>query len=211
MVTFVTTNEGKIREAREYLDGPVDQLSFDYVEPQADDHRTIAAYGARAAYRKTGEPVFVDDSGLHVEALGGFPGPYSSFVYHRLGIERVAEMAAREEDRSAAFHAVIAYCDGEGFDAAPETASSDGVLAAEGGDGETGDTDPLPVKCFEGVVPGTIVEPRGEGGFGYDPIFEYDGRTFAEMPTDEKNAISHRGRALAAFAEWYETERRDGD
>ncbi|PSP29219.1 non-canonical purine NTP pyrophosphatase, partial [Halobacteriales archaeon QH_2_65_14] len=61
----------------------------------------------------------------------------------------------------------------------------------------------VPVKLFEGVVPGTIVAPRGDGGFGYDPIFEYDGRTFAEMSTDEKNAVSHRGRALAKFAEWY--------
>ncbi|MFA9516213.1 non-canonical purine NTP pyrophosphatase, partial [Halopenitus sp. H-Gu1] len=56
---------------------------------------------------------------------------------------------------------------------------------------------------FEGYVPGTIVSPRGEGGFGYDPIFEHDGTTFAEMDTERKNAVSHRGRALAKFAEWF--------
>jgi XTP/dITP diphosphohydrolase len=58
-------------------------------------------------------------------------------------------------------------------------------------------------ETFEGSVAGTLVAPRGEDGFGYDPIFEYNGKTFAEMDTEEKNAISHRGRALEAFAEWY--------
>jgi non-canonical purine NTP pyrophosphatase (RdgB/HAM1 family) len=75
----------------------------------------------------------------------------------------------------------------------------------------------LPVRTrrprivVEGVVPGEIVAPRGDGGFGYDPIFEYDGTTFAEMTPDEKNAVSHRGRALAKFAEWYETADRERD
>jgi XTP/dITP diphosphohydrolase len=59
------------------------------------------------------------------------------------------------------------------------------------------------VKLFTGAVPGRIVEPRGDGGFGYDPIFEHDGTTFAEMTAAEKNAISHRGRALGKFAEWF--------
>jgi XTP/dITP diphosphohydrolase len=64
------------------------------------------------------------------------------------------------------------------------------------------------VKLFEGAVPGRIVEPRGDGGFGYDPIFEHDGTTFAEMGPEEKNAVSHRGRALAKFADWFaESER----
>ena len=62
----------------------------------------------------------------------------------------------------------------------------------------------LPVKLFTGSVPGRIVEPRGDGGFGYDPIFEHDGATFAEMSPEEKNAVSHRGRALASFGEWYQ-------
>ncbi|MEF8872050.1 MAG: non-canonical purine NTP pyrophosphatase, partial [Haloarculaceae archaeon] len=53
--------------------------------------------------------------------------------------------------------------------------------------------------------PGKIVAPRGEGGFGFDPIFEYNGTTFAEMDTEEKNAISHRGRALAKFGEWFQS------
>jgi XTP/dITP diphosphohydrolase len=218
MVTFVTTNPGKIHEAQEYLDEPVKQLDFDYPEVQADDLATVAAHGARAAYEHVGEPVIVDDSGLTIDALDGFPGPYSSYVEDTLGIERVWRIAEGEDDRSAAFRGVVAYCDGEGFAATPEpvdrgreesaqrrgqdiaaddrgSATTDGQVA--GGD------EAVPVKLFEGVVPGTIVAPRGDGGFGFDPIFEYDGRTFAEMDTDEKNAISHRGRALAKFAEWY--------
>lgn len=209
MVTFVTTNPGKVQEAREYL-GRVEQVEFDYLEPQTDDVREVAAYGARAAYNHLDEPVIVDDTALTIEAFDGFPGPYASYVYDTLGPERVASLALEEETRSAAFRGVIAYCDGEPFEATPEPVD-DGRrgqdLAATDREGATVDDQvdggAVPVKLFEGVVPGRIVEPRGEGGFGYDPIFEYDGKTFAEMDTEEKNAISHRGRALARFADWY--------
>jgi XTP/dITP diphosphohydrolase len=57
---------------------------------------------------------------------------------------------------------------------------------------------------FVGSVRGTLVAPRGDGGFGYDPIFEHDGSTFAELTSAEKNALSHRGRALAKFADWFD-------
>ena len=187
MLTFVTTNPGKVAEARDYLDEELEQRAFDYPEVQADDLATVAAAGARAAYREVGGPVIVDDSGLTIDAFEGFPGPYSSYVEETLGIERVWELARREDDRSAAFRGVVAYCDGEAVDA------SDAV--------DRGDP---PVKLFEGRVPGTIVAPRGEGGFGFDPIFEYEGATFAEMPVEAKNEISHRGRALDAFAAWYD-------
>ena len=187
MLTFVTTNPGKVHEAEQYL-GAVEQLDFDYTEVQGDDLGTVAAHGAREAYREAGEPVFVDDSGLFVDAFGGFPGPYSSYVEDRLGVERVWHLTEREDDHAAAFQTVIAYCDGEGFPATPD-------------DRVQGNP---PVKLFEGTVPGTIVAPRGEGGFGFDPVFEHDGKTFAEMHTDEKNAVSHRGRALAKLAEWVE-------
>jgi len=217
MVTFVTTNSGKLREAREYLDGPVEQLDYDYTEIQADDIATVAAHGARSAYRYADEPVIVDDSGLTIAALDGFPGPYSSYVEQRVGIERVARLARDEPDRSAAFRGVVAYCDGQDFEATPEpvdrrrrgqdlAADERARATADEQVAESAEPERVPpVKLFKGVVPGTIVEPRGEGGFGYDPIFEHDGQTFAEMDTAEKNAVSHRGRALAAFAEWYKS------
>jgi XTP/dITP diphosphohydrolase len=223
---FATSNPGKVREAREYLSSPVEQLAVDAPEIQHDDLGAIAAHKARAAYRVAGEPVFVDDSGLFVAALDGFPGPYSSYVYDTLGIERVHRLVEPEDDHAAAFRAVVAYCDGDVFEATPEPIDTDRRgqdLAAddrgaattdeqvrEGDEGASAGTgrDALPVKLFEGAVPGEIVAPRGDGGFGYDPIFEYDDRTFAEMAPEEKNAVSHRGRALEKFAEWYETSER---
>ncbi len=174
MLRFVTGNEGKLREAREYLPEPVERGEYEYTEIQSDSLAAIATAGARESHEAIGEPVFVDDAGLFVEGLGGFPGPYSAYVEETLGVERVWRLAAAEceEPRRASFRAVVAFCDERG------------------------------VESFEGSVRGRLVAPRGEGGFGYDPIFEQNGRTLAEMSTGEKNAISHRGRALAAFADW---------
>jgi XTP/dITP diphosphohydrolase len=215
MLRYVTTNSGKVREAREYLDS-VEQLDYDYTEVQASELGPIAARGAREAYRHAGDPVLVDDSGLFVDGFEGFPGPYTSYVEETLGIETVQRLAASELDapQRAAFRCVLAYCDGDEFAATPdpvdrEDRSAAAAAGAEGVDSGTDDDDPpaddaLPVKLFYGSVRGRIVEPRGDGGFGYDPIFEHDGRTLAEMGPAEKNAISHRGRALAKFAEWFQ-------
>ena len=209
----MTTNPGKVREAERYLSaGSVERLDFDYPEIQAPELGPIAAQGAREAYRHAGEPVLVDDAGLFVEGLDGFPGPYSSYVEETLGIERVRDIAADLDDRRAAFRCVLGYCDGDDFAASPDpvdrgdrnAAAAAGPDGDARGDGDAAESaDALPVKLFEGYVPGRIVAPRGEGGFGYDPIFEHDGETFAEMDTDRKNAVSHRGRALEKFAEWY--------
>jgi len=220
MLNFVTTNPGKVREATEYLDDEVVQFDYDYPEVQADDLGAVAAHGARSAYRAADGPVIVDDAGLFIDAFDGFPGPYSSYVEDTVGIERVWSMTEPEDDHGAAFKTVIAYCDGEDFAATPEPGGVDRSesppnerrgqdLGADERDTATTDAqvaggdDVLPVKLFEGRVPGELVAPRGEGGFGFDPIFEHDGTTFAEMSTEEKNAVSHRGRALAKFAEWY--------
>ncbi|QCC48641.1 non-canonical purine NTP pyrophosphatase [Halobellus limi] len=206
MLRYVTTNAGKVREAREYLDG-VEQLDYDYTEVQASDLGPIAARGAREAYRHAGEPVLVDDAGLFVEGFDGFPGPYSSYVEDTLGVGAVQRLVEREADDPyrASFRCVLAYCDGDDFEASPDPIDrADRSAAAAAGAASQDDegADALPVKLFHGRVPGRIVEPRGEGGFGYDPIFEHDGTTFAEMSPEEKNAVSHRGRAFAKFAEW---------
>jgi XTP/dITP diphosphohydrolase len=211
VLRYVTTNPGKVREAERYLpNGSVERLDFDYPEVQADELGPIAARGAREAYRHADAPVLVDDAGLFVDGLDGFPGPYSSYVEETLGVERVHDIASDLDDRRAAFRCVLGYCDGEGFAASPDPVDRgdrDAAAAAgpdeEGGGRDSENAEPLPVKLFEGYVPGRIVAPRGDGGFGYDPIFEHDGETFAEMDTDRKNAVSHRGRALEKFAEWY--------
>ncbi|WP_255195063.1 non-canonical purine NTP pyrophosphatase [Halorarius litoreus] len=208
---YVTTNEGKVREALEYLDDDVTQLDYDYTEVQAEDLETVAAHGAREAFVHAGEPVIVDDAGLFIDDLDGFPGPYSSYVEDTLGVERVGRLAREEGTLDAQFRCVIAYCDGEEFAATPEPVDRGERrgqdLAADARGSATTDAQvaggDVPVKLFTGAVPGTIVEPRGDGGFGYDPIFEHGGKTLAEMSAEEKNAISHRGRALAKFAEWF--------
>jgi len=171
---FVTSNPGKAREAEEILGSEIERADYDYVEIQSDSLEDIAAHGALDAYEALGEPCFVDDSGMFVEGVGGFPGPYSSYVYSTLGLEGVLRAVEGIEDRSARFDCVVAYHDGDD------------------------------VHTFEGTVRGRVAhERRGEGGFGYDPVFEVkeDGRTFAEMPPDEKNAVSHRRRAFEAFAD----------
>ena len=207
MLRYVTTNDGKLREAREYLGEAVEGLDFDYTEIQADDLGPIAAHGAREAYRRADAPVVVDDAGLFVEGFDGFPGPYSAFVEDTLGVGAVHRLAERELDgeRRAAFRCVLAYCDGEGFEASPDPVDRDdrAAAAATGAERDDHEEGALPVKLFAGAVRGRIVAPRGDGGFGYDPIFEHDGKTFAEMSAEEKNAVSHRGRALGKFAEWY--------
>jgi XTP/dITP diphosphohydrolase len=177
-IRFVTSNEGKADEAREYLDD-VERVDYDYTEIQGD-LATVAAEGAREAFEALGgvDPVLVDDAGLFVRALDGFPGPYSSYVEDTLGVDRVWRLCEAEDDRRAHFRTVLAYAH------------------------RPDDADDVQIETFEGSVPGTIVAPRGDGGFGYDPIFEHDGTTMAEMSTAEKNAVSHRGRALATFADW---------
>ena len=176
MLRYVTGNQGKVREAVAYLGDTVEAVNYNYPELQADTLEKIAAFGAQDAFDELpgDDPVIVDDAGLFIDALGGFPGPYSAYVEERLGIERVADLALAEEHQRARFIAAIGYADGE------------------------------TVETFVGTVRGTIVAPRGDGGFGYDPIFAHRDRTFAEMSTAEKNAVSHRGRALELFADWYQ-------
>jgi len=173
---FVTTNPGKVREAEEYLGDSYDvqQFDYDYTEVQSDSLEPIAARGAEAAFDAQDDdvPVIVDDAGLFVRALDGFPGPYSSYVEDTLGVERVWKVAEPLDNRRGAFRCVVAFTDGD------------------------------TTETFSGAVQGRLVAPRGDGGFGYDPIFEHDGETFAEMDTAEKNALSHRGRALAKLADW---------
>jgi XTP/dITP diphosphohydrolase len=176
---FVTSNPGKAREAAEILGEEVERTDYDYAEIQSDSLVEIAVEGVREAYDELGEPCFVDDSGLFVESLDGFPGPYSSYVYSTLGVEGVLRALNGFDDRDARFDCAVAYNDGN------------------------------EVHTFEGSVTGRITqEPRGDGGFGYDPVFEIaegdERRTFAEMPPEEKNAVSHRRRAFESFADWYQ-------
>ncbi len=176
-IVFVTGNAGKFREVKAMLEErgiEAIQNKDGYPELQEDDLEPIASYGAKLVAEKLKMPVMVDDSGIFISVLNGFPGPYSAFVEDNLGNSRVLKLMEDETDRRAQFKSAIGYC-------------------------EPG-KDPV---TFTGIVEGNITyEERGAGGFGYDPIFEYEGQTFGEIGDEEKNKISHRRRALDKFLEW---------
>ena len=180
-IVFVTGNKGKFKEVKDILAAKgfeVIQNKDGYPELQEDDLEPIAAYGARWASDKLGLPVMVDDSGLFINVLNGFPGPYSAFVEKNLGNPRVLKIMEGETDRSAVFKSVIGYC-------------------------EPG-AEPL---TFTGTVEGKIAfEELGTGGFGYDPIFDYNGKTFGELGDEFKNTVSHRRRALDKFVQWLDSQ-----
>jgi XTP/dITP diphosphohydrolase len=182
-ILVATGNSGKMKEfAALFAESGVRLYSlkdFPALIPAVEDGKTFrenALKKAAAASRQTGLCVIADDSGLCVDALGGGPGIFSArYAGEGCGDEANNLKLLRElagvpiEQRSAAFRCVIAFC-------SPE----------------------LVEASFEGELRGFILErPSGHGGFGYDPLFmvsEY-GRTVAELPSEVKNRISHRGRA----------------
>jgi len=183
---FVTSNIHKFQEARRVLSEykiATAKLKVGAVEIQDDNLENIAKASALDAVKNCGLPIFVGDSGLFVEALNGFPGPYSAYVYRTVGTKGILKLMKNIENRDAYFQSVIAF-------SSPEEQTT----------------------CFSGKVEGKIsLQELGTSGFGYDPIFEPskgDGRTFAEMTTAQKNLYSHRAEALRKFAEWYSGSKR---
>lgn len=171
-ILFVTSNEGKFREVEEIgkeFGVEVRWLKMEYEEVQGDDLEEIARRSAELLSDEIRGPFFIEDSGLFIDALKGFPGPYSSYVFKTIGNDGILKVMDGVSNRKAKFRAVIAYFDGER------------------------------VRTFIGEVHGEIAtEKRGGMGFGFDPIFEYQGKTFAEMG-EEKNEVSHRRKALDTF------------
>ncbi|HYB85136.1 MAG TPA: XTP/dITP diphosphatase [archaeon] len=178
---FATGNKGKFAEAARtaaQFGVKLKQVKRRKVEIQSDVLKEIARFAAKEASEDILRAVVAEDSGFFVHALDGFPGPYSSYVYRTIGNEGILRLMKSVTDRTAHFQAVVAFC--------------------------------RPGKqpvCFSGIVKGTIgAEPKGRRGFGFDPIFvpgEGDGRTFAQMSVNEKNMLSHRGRAFLDFFNWF--------
>ena len=178
-----TRNPGKIAELRALLRGLdlelVDVADLPDAPPEpaedAPSYAENAAAKAVAYARGTGLPAVSDDSGLEVDALGGAPGVRSRRFF--------GDVTPAERNRT-----LLGLLDG----VSDRTARFVAVIALAQPDGR--------VETFDGEVRGEIAEsPRGEDGFGYDPVFVIaaDGRTMAEVPREEKNAISHRGLAAA--------------
>lgn len=178
---MITRNDSKFQEARGLLqDFGIDlvQARIERVEIQAEDVERVAVYSALEAAKHVEGPIIVEDDGLAIEALNGFPGPYSSFVFQTLGLECILRLMKGLQNRSAVFKSSLVFIE-----------EATGVP-----------------RIFTSVTAGFISEQvRGTRGFGYDPLFvpsEGDGRTFAEMTSEEKNLVSHRSKTMRAFGLW---------
>lgn len=181
---FATNNINKFNEARIILDHSriaVGMIRAKSLEIQSESLEEIARASVMEAIEKYALPLVVEDAGLFVEALNGFPGPYAAYVYKTIGNEGLLKLMENAANRKARFKSVVAYF-------SPQMES--------------------PV-CFDGVVSGELVyeqrKPALTMGFGFDPIFKPDGcdKTFAQMSVKEKCARSHRAAAFLKFAEWY--------
>ena len=179
-VVFVTGNEHKRREVREILGVELEAADPGVPEIQGLDPAEVAVAKALAAREALGSPeayVLAEDSGVMVEAWGGFPGALTKWLMGSVGVEGLLKMLSGFEDRSARAVCVAA------------------VAMPDGG-----------FRTFRGEVRGEISpKARGSGGFGYDPVFvpEWSQLTYAEMG-EEKSKDSHRARAFRALRGWLE-------
>jgi XTP/dITP diphosphohydrolase len=184
VVFFATGNVHKFDEARRILTGldiAVGMLKVKDVEIQSDNLFEIAKFSAQDAFKRCRLPVIVEDAGLFIDALRGFPGPYAAYAYRTIGNKGLLKLMENVEDRKANFRSAIAYCGSE---------AGESVVFKGDAEGEI-----------------TVDERRGSGksGFGFDPIFRpcRSEKTFAEMTLEEKNGFSHRAKAVRKFADWY--------
>lgn len=174
-IYFITSNKGKVHEAEtkcEPIGIKIIQKNLGYPEIQADNLEEVATYGIDYVKKKVDHPFILEDAGLFIDALKEFPGVYSSYVYFTIGLDGILKLMkdVPKEQRTATFRSVFGYGEPQGD-----------------------------YQLFIGECKGTIgYEQKGTYGFGYDPIFIPQGRrfTFAEIKTEEKNKLSHRGKSL---------------
>ena len=188
-LVFATNNKNKITEIKLLLNDSLTLLSledincFEEIPETADTIEGNALQKAHYVYEKYGKNCFADDTGLEIEALNNEPGVYSARYAGEQksankNMDKVLQKLNGIENRKARFKTVIA-------------------LIIDGKE-----------HLFEGVVNGTITQSKsGTAGFGYDPIFKPDGYdiTFSEMTTEQKNKISHRGKAVRLLANYIST------
>jgi len=176
-ILFLTSNKHKVEEAQTILKRfnlNVISSSGKGTEIQTDSLLEVARVCAQNAYSRMKKPLFVEDSGLFVDALGGFPGVYSSYVLDKVGCEGILHLLGQERQRSAHFGCAVAYADENGS------------------------------HIFEGKVFGRISDQIVlGGGFGYDPIFIPDGheKPFSKI-IEVKEEISHRSTALSKLGKF---------
>lgn len=182
-LTLLTHNKGKLREANKiasmYGVELVPPGLVEKFEIQSESLSEVSGFAARNAYQELKKPLLVDDTGMFVRALGGFPGVYTAHTQYTIGNQGILKLMEGVKDRSAYSACALSFFDGRTF------------------------------KCFVGKMNGSILKTeRGRSGFGFgfDPIFSptgYSGKSLAELSMDDKNGVSHRGKALEAFFRWY--------
>ncbi|KAL4902457.1 hypothetical protein BDW74DRAFT_64400 [Aspergillus multicolor] len=178
-LNFITGNKNKLAEVRTILGNVVDVQSQAVDVPEIQGTiEEIAKAKCRHAASAVGGPVLTEDTALEFHALQGLPGPYIKSFLEALGHEGLNKMLDSFESRGAEAVCTFAFSSGPG---------SEPIL-------------------FQGRTKGAIVRPRGPTNFGWDPIFEHEGRTFAEMTKEEKNKISHRYKALVKLQQWLADE-----
>ncbi len=179
-IYFATTNEGKIAEAKTLLGIGIEGCGLPIDEIQSLDASEVARKKALAYYEKLQKPILVEDVSLTFQALNGLPGTYINDFSKVLDNKGLCHLMRDEKDRCATAITTLVFIDSEG----------------------------TPHE-FVGEVHGDITkEPRGEKGFGWDPIFQPNGsdKTLAEMDIEEKNTYSMRARAFEKFKTWLETQ-----
>jgi XTP/dITP diphosphohydrolase len=180
-VYFITSNKGKVHEAQtkcEPIGITIVQKNIGYPEIQVDSLEEVATYGIEHVRKKVDHPFILEDAGLFIDALKGFPGVYSSYAYYTIGLDGILKLLTDVpiEQRTATFRSVFGYGEPDGNE-----------------------------QLFVGECKGTIgYDQKGKFGFGYDPIFIPNGKknTFAEMQTEEKNMLSHRGGSLGKLIQF---------
>jgi XTP/dITP diphosphohydrolase len=185
-IYFITSNKGKVLEAKSKLiklDIEIIQKNLGYPEIQANTLEEVALFGVNNLRKKFEKPFILEDAGLFIDALDGFPGIYSAYVFYRIGCSGILKIMDEksDKDRTATFRSVYAYCGSK----------KEPVL-------------------FLGESRGKIsMQIQGCYGFGYDPIFIPDGekKTFGQMETEEKNCHSHRGKSLDKLINYLENHK----
>jgi len=177
-LALITSNQGKLREFKSELSRlNIEVTGADEIceEIQADTIEEVVRYCLKDLRERRISHVIIDDSGLFIDSLNGFPGVYSSYVFKTLGCKGILKLMEGTKHRNARFSCCIGCILGNGEE----------IVVTESVNGRIG------------------IEEKGSRGFGFDPIFVPEGnqRTFAEMSIEEKNPISHRGKAMRAFAE----------
>ncbi len=177
MLYFITGNKNKFEEVKAII-SDIEQLDVDLPEIQElDPKEVIRAKLLEALQHHAGEFI-VEDTSVAIKALNGFPGPLIKWFLKAMGNQGLANLLKKLGDNAVEVKTIVGYAKSH-----------------------------EEIYFFEGALSGTIVEPRGESSFGWDPVFIPDGhdKTFAEMGKDEKNKVSYRRMAVEKLKEFLNT------